>query len=156
MALLDEIATWLTAGGIASTAGSTGWQLWKGAMPDSTAVGDRAVLVRQTGGLPPIWTLDIDQPSFQVVVRGARLTQVSSAYKEARAKAQSVRDRLHFQVGQAVADIAYPGILAVQEPTFAGDDLQQRPLFVCNYRAWRLAGTAQTGAFSAAFDSAFD
>jgi len=138
VALLDEVATYIADGGIASTsAGSTGFQLWKGGMPDSTAVSDRAVLVRQTGGSPPLWTLGIDQPTFQVVVRGARMAEVSSAYKEARSKIQAIRDRLHYAVA-TLSTVVYPGILAQQEPFSMGEDIEQRPVFVCNFSAWRV------------------
>ena len=140
MPMLTEVAQYIADANLAATSGSgTGWYLWKGGMPDSTAIPDRAVLVRNTGGPEPIWTLGIEQPAFQVVVRGARTVDVSSAYKEARAMAQDVRDRLHFTVGASLSGVAYPGILAEQEPFYMGEDLDQRPVFVCNYRAWRVS-----------------
>lgn len=137
--LLDEIAARLIANNIASSSGSGSplWYLWRGTLPDSTMTADRAVALRETGGLPQILNLQIDRPSLQVLVRGARMNQVSTAYQEARLKAEEIKLHFHGLTGVTLSSVEYPGLLAEQEPFYVGEDADQRPIFSCNYQIWR-------------------
>lgn len=136
--LLDEIAGRLISGNIASSSGSgVGWYLWRSFMPDSTDIAARAVALIETGGLPEMLNLEIARPTFQVLVRGAPIDQVSTGYEEAALKAEQIKMDLHFLTGTALSGVTYYQIQAVGEPGFIGEDLSRRPMFSCNFRAWR-------------------
>ena len=137
--LLDEIGARLSTQGIASSSGegSPAWYLWKSQMPDSTDIADRGVAVTASGGLPQLPNIQIDRPTFQVVVRGARLDVVSTAYEEAALKAEQIKMNLHFLTDTALSGVTYAQIQAAAEPSYIGEDANLRPLFTCNFTAWR-------------------
>lgn len=138
MALLDDVAAALIAANVASSSGAgAGWYLTRGTMPDSTALPDRMVALLKTGGEAPLPTLDVERPTFRVLVRGAPMSQASSAYIEARRTAEDARDALHFLVGTTLNSVAYPGIVATEEVSYLGEDGNQRPVFGVAFRAWR-------------------
>lgn len=136
MALLGEVAGVLSAAAVASSSGvSPGWYLYAGMLPDTP---DRVVaLVAPTGSAPPIPNVGVEERRFQMFVRGAPIVAVSSAYAEARLKMADVMNTLHFLVGQTLSSVAYPGIVADGEATYMGEDANQRPVWVCNFSAWR-------------------
>jgi hypothetical protein len=137
--LLDELNARFSAQLYASSSGSgsPAWYLWLGNMADSTAFPDRGVALLESGGPPEILNLRIDQPLFQVLVRGARTNQVSSAYEEAREKAEQIKFGLHMLTDATLSGVRYLQIQAEQEPFYIGNDANERPVFSCNYRAWR-------------------
>ena len=78
---LQEISTIVETG--TTEAGSTHatWPMYRGHLPDSTVVGDRAVALLHAPGLPDVGgavsdgRADIERPGLQVVVRGLSLSQ---------------------------------------------------------------------------------
>jgi len=136
--LLDELGAYLVAGNIASSSGSgVGWYLTRGRMPDGPGASDRMVALIETGGQPPLFHVNVNRPTWQVVVRGAVMVDVSTAYEEARQQAQDVLDYLHGKKDVTLSGVRYALIRAEQEPFYSGDDANQRPVFPCNYMAWR-------------------
>ena len=133
--LLDEIASRLITQNIASSSGSgsPAYYLYRGTVPDSSLLADRIVAVLEAGGLSQLPNLKIDRPTFQVLVRGARINSVSTAYEEARHKAETIKLDLHFLVGTTLSGVLYHGIIAEQEVFYLGEDMNQRPVFSCNY-----------------------
>lgn len=129
--LLDDLATWVAASGLASSSGADGWWLWRSRLASAP---DRAVGLVETGGDPQLPNVNLDRPTFRALVRGARLSQVSTAYREARIRMQDVRNRLHFVVAQEINGSHYNAIIATQEPMYRGEDENQRPVFSCDFR----------------------
>lgn len=143
MALLEEIGGKLTAAGLCSSSGLNGYVLVKSWLPDSTVLADRVVAIVETGGFAPMLPVEIDQPTFQVKVRGNVAAATSAAYSGARAQAQSIKDTLHGLGGvllpssSAAGARYYVQVAAQQEPALLHYDQQQRPVIVCNFRAMR-------------------
>lgn len=133
--MLDELATLLESSTVAGT--GTSWLLFKGHMPDSTAIGDPAVALIQTAGEGRMGSLDIDRPHFQVVVRGSPNHTSTSAYEDAQAKMSEARDALHEYSGSTLTSgTHYVGVWCLNT-YFAGLDEGWRPQFAGNFRAMR-------------------
>lgn len=137
--LLDEIAGYLIAGNVASSSGSGSpeWYLSRGRMPDGPGADNRMVALIETGGPPPLFPVNVHVPTFQVIVRGAPMVDVSTAYEEARQKAHDIQSRLHGVKDETLTGVRYVLIMAEQEPFWSGDDANERPVFPCNYTAWK-------------------
>ena len=133
--LLDEIGGVLSTGGVASSSGP--FYLWLGQLPDSTVIPDRAVAILETGGYAPEARAELDRPTFQVLTRGAAVTAVSTAYEEARTKAEAVKTALHALAPGTYSGRHYGGVWAEQDPIHLGLDDSDRPLFSQNFRAMR-------------------
>lgn len=122
MILLDVIKDYLETATIAG--GSTGWDLFKGFLPDSA---DKIVAIFESPGITPEndSTDTSFYPAFQIRVRGEKF-----GYEIARAKVQEIRDSLH---GADVAGLIY--VYANQSgPTPLGNDGNDRPNFTMNFR----------------------
>ena len=141
---LQEISTIVETG--TTEAGSTHatWPMYRGHLPDSTVVGDRAVALLHAPGLPDVGgavsggRADIERPGLQVVVRGLSLSQYSSAYVEAETVARSVKNALHGFTGLSSAGgTRYVGIWNEGGPGFIGFDGSMRPMFSTNLRVER-------------------
>lgn len=137
MALLDDIGTALSTNSVASSSGESGWYLWKGHMPDSTYVADRAIAVLQTAGFAPDAATEVDRPAFQLLTRGPSIMQVSTAYELVEAKAQAAAAVLHAITPGAINGRHYVGVWAEQDPFFAGLDESDRVVFSQNFRVQR-------------------
>ena len=143
MALLDEIAGRLAAAGLASSSGAGGWRLYQSWLPDSSALPNPAVAIIETGGYPPELKVEVDHPTFQVLVQGENIAKSSGAYAAARAKAEAIKLNLHGVGGQLLPTSSAAGaryyveVAALQDPTLIRMDEQQRPLIGCNYKAQR-------------------
>lgn len=137
MAMLDDLGAKLAALGLASSSGAGNFVLVKSWLPDSCQLQDRAVALIEYGGEAPNPRAELDSPRVQVLVRGARLTQVSSAYREARDKAESIKLALHGLTTTSSSGRYYPGVLALQDPFLREYDAVRRPVIVCNYKVWR-------------------
>lgn len=135
--LVDEIGTRLSTQGIASSSGESGWYLFLGMMPDSTAIADKAVSITETPGGPPYARIELDEPHFQLRVRGASLFDASSAYVEARAKMEDAKLALHGLTPGTYSGWYYAGLWAMQEPFLLEYDANNRPNLACNFRALR-------------------
>lgn len=135
MAFLDEVATLVESSTVAG--GATGWLLFKGIMPDSTAIGDKAVALVQSAGLGRMGRVDIDRPRLQVWIRGSVNHTSTDAYEAAKSKANEVRDALHEYTGSDLTSgTHYLGIWC-DNMAFAGWDEGNRPLFAGNFRVQR-------------------
>jgi hypothetical protein len=143
MALLEEIGGRLTVAGLCSSSGMNGYTLIKSWLPDSSAIPDRVVALIETGGFAPMLPVEIDQPTFQVKVRGNVAAATSAGYSGARAEAESIKNELHglgailLPTSSAAGARYYVQIAAQQEPALLHYDQQQRPVIVCNFRAMR-------------------
>ena len=135
--LLDEIGTRLDDQGIASSSGDDGWVLVKSMLPDSSALQNKIVaLIDTPGGSPSAYT-ELDEPHFQVLVRGDPITTVSSAYQEARSKIDEVKRDLHAITPRLLSDTHFAGIWALQDPFLLEYDKSDRPVLAINFRALR-------------------
>lgn len=137
MALLDEIGGRLDDQGIASSSGDDGWVLMKSMLPDSSALQDKLVALIEVPGEPPDAYTELDRPHFQVLVRGDPIVQVSSAYEEARAKAEEIKVDLHTLAPVTLSGRYYAALWALQDPFLLEYDLSDRPVLQCDYRAFR-------------------
>lgn len=136
MAFLDELSALLTS---STVAGSTmGWPVYLGHMPDSTAIGDKAVAVIDQTGLGYVPRVGLERPAFQVIVRGEPVNQTSTAYEDAQARAQVIAKALRDYSGQpSTSGARLAGVWNDSGPFFAGFDESLRPQFSANYRAQR-------------------
>ncbi len=140
---LQEVNTIIEAG--TTEAGSTDadWPIYRGFLPDSTVIGDRAVALLHTAGESNIGGTDgaraeIEGPGLQVVVRGLPLNQFSTSYVEAEEIAVAVENALHgFTGNSSTGGRHYVGIWNESGPFFLGLDESKRPLFSTNFRVLR-------------------
>lgn len=136
MAFYDEISAILEASTAAGP--NTSWPIYLGHMPDSTAIGDRAVAVVELPGPANPGRVELDPREFTVTVRGRPLLSVSTSYQEAELEAKLVRDTLHGYSGSSDSDDRhYVGILTLQRPWFSGFDEAHRPVFTAEFSATR-------------------
>lgn len=135
--LLQEVGTHLAYDGLASSSGTDGWVLVKSMLPDSSTLQDKIVALIETPGEPPDAYTEVDKPHFQVVVRGDPITQVSSAYEEASAKAKEIKRNLHRAGPDTFRGRYFPALWALQDPFLLEMDQNDRPTFVMNMRAFR-------------------
>lgn len=137
MAFLDEIAAAVELGSTEAGSG-TSFPIFKGTMPDSTVLGDRAVALVLSGGYADDARVTLDRPGLQVLVRGAPVNQVSTSYQEADSVAWSVKNALHSYYGTPESTgLYYVGIWNESGPFFIGYDEVQRPVFSNNLRIMR-------------------
>lgn len=137
MAYLDEVAAIIEAGTTQAGTGSS-YPIFRGHMPDSTVLGDRAVAVLLTAGAGDEARVEIDNPGLQVLVRGAPLMQVSTTYEEAEEIAWLVKNALHEYAGTpSSSGRYYVGIWSESGPFFVGFDDGMRPMFSSNMRVLR-------------------
>jgi len=118
----------LEAAGVGQFAVTSGWCLCLGDPPD---VPDSVVLVNQTGGLNPYPHLLINQPSVQVIVRGAR-----NGYPAAREKIdEAIRTLLgiYTYVDPVSGDI-YRSCIQLGDVAYLGRDDNTRTMFSANFR----------------------
>jgi hypothetical protein len=106
-------------------------------LPDSTALADKAVAIIETPGGPPEAATEVDEPHFQILVRGTSINSASTAYQDAKDKAQDVKAALHAITPGTYSGRHYAGIWAQQDPFLFEYDDNQRPVIVTNYRALR-------------------
>ena len=140
---LDEIATHIAASSLASSSGASGFYLWKGFLPDSTAIAARAVALVETAGFAPSQRTgeQIENAGLQLLVRGQSMTDASTAQEEAKLEIERITALLGQVAGQQLSSWHYVGIWAEQSPYFLGMDNADRPLYVCNFRLARAAPT---------------
>lgn len=136
MAFLDEIATLVD---VSTSVGSgTSWPIYKSHLPDSTAIGDRAIALIEITGQGQLPGPDIDRRGLRVLVRGAAMSSDSTSYSDAESIAISIRDDLVGYAGSSNTDSQhYVGIWALTGPSFRGWDASWRPTISTDYRCWR-------------------
>lgn len=133
--MLDEFETLLTSSTVAG--GATGWKLYKGHMPDSSTIGNKAVALLQAPGRGRMGVLDIERARLQVVIRGDAQNTSTGAYEATKAKAAEVRTALHEYTGSALTGgTHYVGVWC--EGIYPAEmDESWRPVFVGEFRAMR-------------------
>lgn len=138
MAYLDEISAIIEANTTAAGS-SSNFPIWRGHLPDSTALGSRAVGLLHTEGLGDEARVERSYPGLQVVTRGRSILDTSTAYEEAFAVAEAVRDALHEYTGNSASSSGhnYIGIWSQNGPFFFGFDEDMRPMFSNNFAVQR-------------------
>lgn len=130
MSLLDEVALRLVTQSVGVAGSTASWVVYKGHEPE---VPDNVFTLFETGGLPnqPHEGNLLDQPSFQLRVRGA-----STGYAAARMKIQAARVALEGMTG-TFSGRYYCQVTAQSEPLSLGHDESHRPRLVMNFVALR-------------------
>lgn len=123
MALLDELAVYLAAQGVAN--------IQRGALMDTP---DACVALIETGGLGSVHTMSggagsakVERPGLQVLVRGA-----AQDYEEPRSRATSVYTALDGLANTDLSGVRYFSIFAEQSPFLVGRDDNARVLIGFN------------------------
>lgn len=134
---LDEIATLLTSSTVAGSTTGTGWLLFKGHMPDSSQIGDKAVAVIETPGAGTMGRVEAKWHGLQILVRGEPRNTGTDVYTTAQAKLMQARGVLHEYAGSSgTSSNHYLGIWC-QNAGFIQWDETWRPEFVANFRCLR-------------------
>lgn len=135
MAFLDEIADRIAS----STAGSTNWPVFRGHLPDSTVIDDRAVGLVHTRGKADA-RLALQTDGLSVFVRGRPVNQTSTGYEEAETHAVAVKNVLRGYAGQSADtnDVHYAGIWCDAAPYFEGFDESWRPVMRMDFHCTRV------------------
>lgn len=129
MTLITEIIGRLTTQGVGSTsAGSTGWLLQGRALTSTQA---QVIAVIPTGGNDQEPTEDLDQPTFQLVGRGA-----STSGTELEVQVEAAIRALNLFSG-TLGNYHYVDIQKVSDMGFLGYDENHRPLYGVNFVAYR-------------------
>ena len=120
--------------GVGTFKASTGWSIHMTEMPDDSNTPDTCIVVLDTGGSPPDPDPDkgLRNPTFQVIVRGARM-----GYSAARTKADDVLIGLHGKAGEVWNGTRYIQIFAQSDILPLGYDEKRRPLFSMNFSVMR-------------------
>ena len=130
--ILDEMAAVLSAAGVASTTavGSTGtaWALTKRELQHQPS---RMIAVIATGGFPQEPRLEIDRPTFQLLIRGS--TGDSSGLEQ---KVTDAVNALNLTDG-TFSNWTYVDIQKRGDVLYLGRDENQRPLYSVNFLALR-------------------
>lgn len=114
------------------------WLIYKGHMPDSTAIISRAVAIIQTPGQGRMGRIDMEQPRLTIIVRGQPQNQASSAYPEAETKMTEAVTAMHEYTGTArTFGTHWVGTWCESGPTFDGFDEGWRPHFSAEFRIMR-------------------
>jgi len=114
---------------VSQSVGTFATDLFIGIMPESP---DACVSIRDMTGPPPELRYELDYPSIQILIRGAK-----GAYPTAFAKAQAVHNALHGVVNTTINLTRYLLISAAHSPAYLGDDSLNRPLFSINFDVQR-------------------
>ena len=134
----EDIKDVLVTAVIGTFAGTSGWSIYIGEMPD---IPDTVVCLYDRGGddSNPKWL--VDTPTLQVRVRGA-----VDDYTGGFTKVQAVKDALLGYGSHTVNGTVYVGIWLVGDINFVTRDDKRRPIFTLNFRIVRepASGTYRT------------
>lgn len=117
----------LVAAGLGVVGGNNPWSIYLGSEPNSP---DDVVTLYDTGGDPPNPKFLLDEPRFQVRVRG-------NSYKAAYDRATAIKDALLGLPSQDINGTRYEGIYVVLDVGFLRADTEGRSIFVTSYRIIR-------------------
>jgi hypothetical protein len=120
MALIDDVATYLAAGGI----GAVGTNIFKSYKADGP---DAQVVVLDTGGPAPDSYIPTKNPTFQIYVR-------AKSYSLGRAKIDAIVSLLHRAANFTSGSTYFYFVLALQEPGHLGVDEKGRDEFSVNFQ----------------------
>src|SRR5688500_6227810 len=135
--LLDDIADYLTSGGITGT-------IYTGFLPESP---DDAVALYEVGGRPPAHAMNAlpgqakaEYPRVQIVTRS-----VEFGYRTARQKMQNIYKLMDGLPTRTINGTQYDWGTAVQPPFLLHRDANRRPVIACNFDiAKRLSSSTST------------
>jgi hypothetical protein len=113
---------------------TTGWSIHLTEMPDDGNTPDTCIAVLDTGGPRPDPDPDknIGNPTFQILVRGARM-----GYQDAWDKAYEILQSLHGKHGEDWNSTRYIQIFATSDILRLGYDESRRPLLSINFSVMR-------------------
>lgn len=115
----------LVTAGLGVFGAASGWSISVGRFP---ALPDTSIVCVDTGGLSPYPHLLLNQPSVQVMVRGAL-----NGYVAADEKIRAVVDALLGIPSQSLNGDFWGGITQRGDVSFIGFDEKDRPLFTSNF-----------------------
>lgn len=128
--ILDDIADYLSSGGI----GTAGTDIFKGLFPSEAP--DACVAIYEAGGMEPVKTMAagpntsvVERPHVEVVCRAGAFD-----YATARTKAHAVFKLLDGLPTRTINGTLYEWASAVQSPFPLGRDQNDRPRIACIYR----------------------
>lgn len=104
---------------------ATGWSIHVGDFPESP---DTVILCTVTGGRAPYPHLLINEPSVQVMVRGAK-----SGYEAASTKIRNVVDALLGMNSTTLGGDVYRSCNQIGDVAYLSKDSNMRPIFVANF-----------------------
>jgi hypothetical protein len=121
----------IAAGTFAAT---TGWSIHVTDMPDDDNTPDTCIAILGTGGPSPDPDpgKNIGNPTFQILVRGARM-----GYQAAWDKAWEIFDALHGKHNETWNGTRYIYIFAMSDITPLGYDSKRRPTLSMNFSTMR-------------------
>jgi hypothetical protein len=103
----------------------TGWRVAVGRLPDAP---DTVMLVTATGGRNPYPHLLYNEPTVQILVRGAK-----SGYVAARTKAEAVQARMTAMSSVTLLGDVYQSSNQMGDIAYLGQDESTRPMFSLNF-----------------------
>lgn len=116
----------LTSLGFGTLGGGNAFDLYVGQPPDKP---DACVVVNLAGGLAPYDRLLLNQPSVQVMVRGA-----PSGYVAASNKIYAIVNALLGMSSQTLSGDVYRACNQIGDVSTLGQDINTRPILVANFR----------------------
>lgn len=138
MALLDEVATYLIAQGVAAAGSTADYVVGRGYEPNQP---DRIFALYETGGYPrdSLSTGTIEQPTFQLRVRGAPWSVSQAGYSSARAKLETAKTKLEAVLNTSIGSAAwkYLHIRSLHPVLDLGRDVNDRPNLALNFATMR-------------------
>lgn len=120
--------------GAGTFAATTGWSIHMTELPDDDNTPDTCIAILDTGGIgpDPDPNKNIGNPTFQVIVRGARM-----GYQVAWDKARAIFVGLHGVANQTWNGTRYIQLFAESDILPLGYDEKKRPLFSMNFSVMR-------------------
>lgn len=120
----------LIAGGVGTFLASnpqppTGWRVSVAELPQNL---DTVIVVTDTGGRNPFPHLLYNEPTVQILVRGAK-----NGYQDARTKAQEVQARMTAMSSVTLLGDLYQSSNQMGDISYLGQDESTRPLFSLNF-----------------------
>jgi hypothetical protein len=103
----------------------TGWRVAVAILPKEP---DTIILVTSNGGRNPFPHLLINEPTVQIMIRGAK-----NGYVAARTKAQEVQARMTAMSSVTLLGDVYRSSNQMGDIAFLGEDDNTRPLFSLNF-----------------------
>lgn len=104
---------------------ASGWGIAIGVWPQQL---DTVILVNHTGGRNPFPHLLYNEPSVQIMVRGAK-----SGYVAARTKIRTIVNKLLGFTDQTLQGDVYRSCNQIGDVAYLGEDDNTRPMFVANF-----------------------
>lgn len=116
----------LVTAGVGTRGATSGWGIYAGKEPKTPHT---TVTLFATGGLVPNPKWLLDEPTFQVRVRGT-----AGGYEAAFDKAVEVKDALLGLPSQTIGTTRWVSVLMPNDITNIGYDENERPRFTLNFR----------------------